>query len=75
MATASLFTNGKSQAVRIPKEMEFEGINEVEIVRDGDSIILTPKRKSWSSFSTVEKTDDDFIVNRPDVIEDGRVVL
>jgi hypothetical protein len=27
------------------------------------------------SFSAVEKTDDDFIVNRPDVIEDGRVVL
>jgi len=75
MATASLFTNGKSQAVRIPKELEFEGINEVEIIRDGDSIILTPKRKSWSSFSAVEKIDDDFIVNRPDVIEDGRVVL
>jgi antitoxin VapB len=75
MATASLFTNGKSQAVRIPKELEFEGINEVEIIRDGDSIILTPKRKSWSSFSAVEKTDDDFIVDRPDVIEDGRVVL
>jgi antitoxin VapB len=46
MATASLFTNGKSQAVRIPKELEFEGINEVEIIRDGDSIILRPKRKS-----------------------------
>jgi antitoxin VapB len=75
MATASLFTNGKSQAVRIPKELEFEGINEVEIIRDGDSIILTPKRKSWSSFAAVEKIDDDFIVNRPDVIEDGRVVL
>jgi len=75
MATASLFTNGKSQAVRIPKELEFEGINEVEIIRDGDSIILRPKRKSWSSFAVLEKTDDDFILNRPDVIEDGRVVL
>ncbi|PIP80477.1 MAG: AbrB family transcriptional regulator, partial [Gammaproteobacteria bacterium CG22_combo_CG10-13_8_21_14_all_40_8] len=48
MATASLFINGKSQAVRIPKDLEFEGINEVEITRDGDSIVLTPKRKSWS---------------------------
>jgi antitoxin VapB len=34
MATASLFTNGKSQAVRIPKELEFEGIYEVEVTRD-----------------------------------------
>ena len=75
MATASLFTNGKSQAVRIPKDLEFEGINEVEIIRDGDSIVLTPKRKSWASFSDVDKVDNDFMVDRADVVEDGRVVL
>jgi antitoxin VapB len=73
MATASLFTNGKSQAVRIPKELEFEGINEVEITRNGDSIVLTPKRKSWSTFSLVDKADDDFMEQRDDIISDGRV--
>jgi antitoxin VapB len=31
--TASLFRNGRSQAVRIPKEFEFEG-DEVRISRD-----------------------------------------
>lgn len=75
MATASLFTNGKNQAVRIPKELEFHGINEVEITRDGDSIVLTPKRKSWASFAGVEKTDNDFMVERADVVEGGRVKL
>jgi antitoxin VapB len=75
MATASLFTNGKSQAVRIPKYLEFEGINEVEITREGDSIILTPKRKSWASFSDINKADSDFMVERSDIIEDCRVVL
>lgn len=75
MATASLFTNGKSQAVRIPKDLEFEGINEVEITRDGDSIVLTPKRKSWASFSDVDKADDDFMVERSNVVEEGRIVL
>ena len=75
MATASLFTNGKSQAVRIPKGLEFKGINEVEITRDGDSIVLTPKRKSWSSFSSVGKADNDFMIERSDVVEEGRVVL
>ena len=75
MATASLFTNGKSQAVRIPKDLEFDGINEVEITRDGDSIVLTPKRQSWTSFSSVEKADSDFMLERSDVVEDGRVVL
>jgi antitoxin VapB len=73
MATASLFTNGKSQAVRIPKELEFEGINEVEITRNGDSIVLTPRRKSWSTFSLVDKADDDFMNERADVVTDGRV--
>lgn len=73
MATASLFTNGKSQAVRIPKELEFERINEVEITRNGDSIVLTPKRKSWSTFSLVDKADDDFMEERDDIISDGRV--
>ncbi|MFT6735340.1 MAG: antitoxin VapB [Polaribacter sp.] len=75
MATASLFTNGKSQAVRIPKYLEFEGINEVEITREGDSIILTPKRKSWASFSDINKADSDFMVERSDIVEDCRVVL
>ncbi|WP_435277343.1 type II toxin-antitoxin system VapB family antitoxin (plasmid) [Psychrobium sp. nBUS_13] len=75
MATASLFTNGKSQAVRIPKDLEFEGINEVEIVRDGDSIVITPKRKSWASFSDIDKADNDFMVERSDVVDDGRVNL
>jgi len=75
MATASLFTNGRSQAVRIPKDIEFEGINEVEITRNGDSIVLTPKRKSWVSFSEVSKTDDDFMLDRAVVVEEGRIVL
>ena len=75
MPTASLFINGKSQAVRIPKELEFQGIKEVEVTRQGDSIVLTPKRKSWSSFADVELSDKDFLTEREDVVQDGRVVL
>ena len=43
--TASLFRNGRSQAVRIPKEFEFEG-EEVFIRRnkDGD-LVLSSKDK------------------------------
>ncbi len=67
--------NGNNQAVRLPKEFEFEGVTEVEITRDGESLILTPKRKSWTSFSEVEKADDDFLVERPDIMEEGRVQL
>ncbi|MEI6025290.1 MAG: AbrB/MazE/SpoVT family DNA-binding domain-containing protein [Betaproteobacteria bacterium] len=42
---ASLFRNGRNQAVRIPREFEFEG-SEVLMRKEGDQLILTPIRKS-----------------------------
>ena len=75
MRTAALFKNGKNQAVRLPKEFEFEGVTEVEITKEGGSLVLTPKRKSWSSFAEVEPADADFLVERPDVLEEGRIEL
>ena len=75
MKTAALFTNGRSQAVRIPKELEFEGVAEVEITREGDALVLRPARKTWPSFADVPMADSDFLTERHDVIEDGRVVL
>lgn len=42
MQTAKLFTNGRSQAVRLPKAFRFEGLTEVVIERDGDRVILSP---------------------------------
>ena len=40
-ATAKLFTHGRSQAVRLPKEFRFEG-REVRITKIGDRVILEP---------------------------------
>lgn len=73
MRTASIFKNGKNQAVRLPKEFEFDGVSEVEITREGESIILTPKRKSWTSFTEVLKADSEFLTERSDILEEGRV--
>jgi antitoxin VapB len=42
MQSAKLFTNGHSQAVRLPKAFRFEGVTEVAIERDGDALILRP---------------------------------
>ena len=45
--TARLFKNGRSQAVRLPKEFRFSG-DEVFVRREGEAIILEPiKRKAW----------------------------
>ncbi len=47
MATAKLFRNGRSQAVRLPKEFRFAG-EEVSIRREGRRVILEPRpRRAW----------------------------
>ncbi|MGH7821432.1 MAG: antitoxin [Candidatus Binatia bacterium] len=46
-ARAKLFKNGRSQAVRLPREFRFKG-KEVNIRREGDAIILEPiTRRTW----------------------------
>jgi antitoxin VapB len=53
--TAKLFKNGRSQAVRLPKEFRFEG-TEVAIRRDpatGD-VVLTPNAEERKSMSWEE---------------------
>jgi antitoxin VapB len=40
--TAKLFKNGRSQAVRLPREFRFEG-DEVRIRQVSDGVLLQPK--------------------------------
>ena len=49
MQTARLFTNGRSQAVRLPKEYQFIG-KDVYIQRIGEAVILFPVDKEWEVF-------------------------
>ncbi|MCL2600323.1 MAG: antitoxin [Treponema sp.] len=49
MQTARLFENGRSQAVRLPKECRFDGDN-VYIRKIGDAVILFPADKKWEVF-------------------------
>lgn len=53
-ATAKLFTTGRSQALRLPKEFRFPGA-EVFIRRDPvtGEVILSPKPVSWTEFSSL----------------------
>ena len=45
--TAKIFRNGRSQAVRLPKEFRFAG-NEVYIEKRGDTLVLSPKDRPWA---------------------------
>ncbi len=46
---AKLFENGRSQAVRLPKEYRFDG-DSVIINKVGDAVILLPKESKWAPF-------------------------
>lgn len=48
METAKLFQNGKSQAVRLPKEFRF-GSDRVYIKRVGNAVVLLPYQTPWET--------------------------
>ena len=75
MNTAKLFKNGKSQAVRLPKEFKFEG-TEVYIKRVGHNVILTPKDDPWESLiNSLSIFTDDFMADRKDLPLEDREIL
>lgn len=76
MPKAKLFSNGGSQAVRLPAEFRFEG-DDVDVRRDpvsGD-VILSKPRASWDDYFAWVATLDlpkDFMADREQPIDDLR---
>lgn len=71
MDTAKLFTNGRSQAVRLPKEYRFEG-TEVFIKKVGNTVVLIPVAESWQTLvDSLGAFSNDFMQEReqPDIQE------
>ena len=61
MQTARLFVNGRSQAVRLPKEFQFQGEN-VYVQKVGEAVILVPFEKEWEVFlHGLNSFSDDFM--------------
>lgn len=65
METAKIFENGRSQAVRLPKNFRFD-VDEVVVQRLGDAVILVPKEALWQTFMDGVNGFTD------DIFEDGR---
>ncbi|MEM9478101.1 MAG: type II toxin-antitoxin system VapB family antitoxin [Verrucomicrobiota bacterium] len=64
MDTAKIFLNGRSQAVRLPKEFRFDA-DEVFVTRLGSAVVLIPMRESWDVlFNAFESFSDDFMDER-----------
>lgn len=63
MTTAKIFENGRSQAVRLPKECRFSD-DEVFVSKVGDIVMLIPKKLKWSGFlNGLDMFSDDFMAN------------
>lgn len=65
MDTTKIFKSGNSQAVRLPKEFQFDE-KEVQIFRRGDEVVLKKKPQNLARvFELLTELSDDFM-------EDGR---
>jgi antitoxin VapB len=64
MQTAKIFINGRSQAVRLPKEYRLKG-EDVYIKKIGNIVMLIPKDAPWSSLiNSLDQFTEDFMENR-----------
>ena len=67
MEIAKIFSNGGSQAVRLPKNCRFDQ-DEVLVNRIGNVVILMPKNDPWAPMmQSLDMFTDDFLA---DGIED-----
>ncbi len=64
MNTAKIFVNGRSQAVRLPKEYRFEE-SDVFIKKIDDVVMLIPRNKVWKTFrNSFTKFSEDLLLER-----------
>ena len=64
MKTAKLFRNGRSQAVRLPKEFRFRD-SQVFVKKTGNTVLLIPVQDSWQTlFDSLSQFSEDFMESR-----------
>ena len=66
MEVAKIFENGRSKAVRLPKQFRFSG-GEVFVQKLGGAVLLVTKEAAWQTFLNVLNSFTD------DFFEDGRI--
>ena len=74
MSTSTLFTNNRSQVVRLPADMRFpDYVKKVEVRVVGLERIIAPAESAWDSFFLGEQTiSDDFMTERADQSQSER---
>ena len=76
LKTAKVFKNGRSQAIRLPKECRLSS-DEVMVNKIGDVVILLPKQNKWDSFmKAVDMFSDDFMADgrATDIVQEHEAI-
>jgi antitoxin VapB len=64
METARLFRNGRSQAVRLPKEYRLPG-TQVFLKKIGNAVVVIPEEDSWQSLlGSLDHFSADYMAQR-----------
>jgi antitoxin VapB len=66
MTTSTVFTNNRTQAVRLPADTRFpDSVKKVDVRIKGNERIITPVESAWDSFFLNGQTvTDDFMSER-----------
>ena len=66
MTITTVFTNNRSQAIRLPAELRLpENVKRVDVRARGRERIIAPLGETWDSFfMDTERVDDDFLALR-----------
>ena len=76
MAQATIFTNNKSQAVRISRALAFpESVKKVSIIPLGNGRLITPAEASWDSWFEGEGVSADFMAEREQPADQERAAF
>lgn len=77
MATSTVFTNNRSQAVRLPADLRLpQGVYKVEVRAKGNERIIAPAGQSWDSFFLDGlAVSEDFMAERADQQQPDREAL
>jgi antitoxin VapB len=72
MQTAKIFVNGRSQAIRLPKEFRFSG-DDVFIKKIGKIVVLFSKNDPWAPLiNSLDQFTDDFMETRDQPTQGSR---
>lgn len=74
MTTSTVFTNNRTQAVRLPADLRFpESVKKVEVRAVGNERIIAPADHAWDSFFlSSDRPSEDFMLERASQIQADR---